>query len=100
VLPYPEPQSVWPAASQARFLALKAQAIEVVELQRRVPSTKQQAGAALARRDAWLGRHIAEAVVVWDGRDPALGRLVRSLEERLGEDVWALDPTERLPGLG
>ena len=53
-----------------------------------------QAGAALARRDAWLARNVDEALVVWDGKDPGLGRLVRTLEDRLGEDVWIVDPAE------
>ena len=58
------------------------------------PTSKQQAGGALARRDAWLARNAAEAVVVWDGVDPALGKLHRSLEDHLGDDVWVLDPAE------
>ena len=50
---------------------------------------------ALARRDAWLARHAHEAVVVWDGQDPATGKLVRSLRDHLGEeDVWILSPAE------
>jgi hypothetical protein len=48
----------------------------------------------LARRDAWLARHVQEAVVVWDGDDARLGRLHRSLEDHLGADVWLLDPRE------
>jgi hypothetical protein len=65
----------------------------VITLQKNQPATKQAAGAALARRDAWLGRHAAEAVVVWDGEDPAVGRTVRSLQDHLGEDeVWVLEP--------
>jgi uncharacterized phage-like protein YoqJ len=94
VLPYPEPQSVWPAASQARFRDLIDAARDVITLQKRAPDSKQQAGAALARRDAWLARNAAEAVLVWDGKDPALGRLFRSLEDHLGDDVWVLDPNE------
>lgn len=98
VLPYPDPESVWPAASQARFRSLVDLAVSVVELQRRVPATRQQAGAALARRDAWLIRQAHDALVVWDGQDAALGKLVRSLEDRLGEDVWILDPSELTTG--
>ncbi len=94
VLPYPDPQSVWPAPAQARFEALAGRAEQTLLLQRRSPSSKQQAGAALARRDAWLARHAAEAVLVWDRVDPALGKLHRSLEDHLGDDVWVLDPTE------
>ena len=64
-----------------------------VTLQNKVPETKQSIGAALARRDAWLARHADEAIVVWDGDDPAVGRTVRSLQEHLGEEqVWLLEP--------
>jgi ribonuclease HI/uncharacterized phage-like protein YoqJ len=94
VLAYPEPQAVWPAASRRRFEGLVDQATQVVLLQKRVPASKQQAGAALARRDAWLAREADEAVLVWDRTDDALGRLFRSFEDRLGEDVWVVDPTE------
>ncbi len=94
VLPYPDPQSVWPASAQARFEALVAQAAQTVLLQKRLPTSKQQAGAALARRDAWLARQAAEAVLVWDGQDPTLAKLRRSLEDHLGDDVWVVDPTE------
>ncbi len=94
VLAYPEPQAVWPAASRRRFEGLVDRASQVVLLQKRTPASKQQAGAALARRDAWLARQAAEAVVVWDRTDDALGRLFRSFEDRLGEDVWVVDPTE------
>ncbi len=94
VLPYPDPESVWPGAAQARFRALADQAAQTVLLQQRRPTSKQQAGAALARRDAWLARNAAEAVLVWDRSDPALGKLFRSLEDHLGDDVWVVDPTE------
>jgi ribonuclease HI/uncharacterized phage-like protein YoqJ len=93
VLPYPDPESVWPAASQARFHEVRDRATDVVQLQKKAPTSKQEAGAALARRDAWIARHATEAVLVWDGRDESLGRLFRSLEDHLGDDVWVLDPT-------
>jgi ribonuclease HI/uncharacterized phage-like protein YoqJ len=94
VLPYPDPQSMWPAAAQARFQGLADQAVQTVLLQKRLPTSKQQAGGALARRDAWLARNAAEAVLVWDRVDPVLGKLARSLEDHLGDDVWVLDPAE------
>jgi ribonuclease HI len=93
VLAFPEPDSVWPLASRQSFAKLLASAAGVVTLQKNKPATKQAAGGALARRDAWLGRHGAEAIVVWDGEDPAVGRTVRSLQDHLGEDeVWVLEP--------
>jgi uncharacterized phage-like protein YoqJ len=94
VLAYPEPQSVWPAASRLRFEGLVEQAEQVVLLQKRAPASTQQAGAALARRDAWLTRVADEAIFVWDRSDDVIGRLVRSFEDRLGDDVWVVDPTE------
>ncbi|MEZ5143556.1 MAG: hypothetical protein R2726_13715 [Acidimicrobiales bacterium] len=94
VLPYPEPHRVWPAASQARFEHLVDRARDVITLQRKAPDSKQKAAAALRRRDGWLARFCDEAVVVWDGEDDVVGRLVRSLEDHLGEDVWIIDPAE------
>lgn len=93
VLPYPDPESVWPAASQERFRRLLDLAADRVVLQAKAPDNKQQAGGALARRDAWLARHAHEAVIVWDRDDEAVGRLVRSFQDHLGEeDVWVLNP--------
>jgi ribonuclease HI len=93
VLPYPRPESVWPEASRARFRTVRDRAREVITLEKKEPTSKQKAGAALARRDAWLARNVAEALLVWDGVDPALAKLSRSLEDHLGDDVWILDPT-------
>ena len=94
VLPYPDPESVWPTSSQARFRSLLAGAKASLVLQRNKPTSKQQAGGALARRDAWLARNASEAVVVWDGVDDYVGRTVRSLQDHLGEEeVWVLSPS-------
>ena len=61
-------------------------------LQGKSPESKQAAGAALGRRNAWLARHAHEAVVVWDGTDDAIGRLIRSFQDHLGkENVWIVD---------
>jgi ribonuclease HI/uncharacterized phage-like protein YoqJ len=94
VQPYPEPDRPWPAASRDRYAELVRGAEAAVLLERKAPETKQKAGAALARRDAWLANHADQAVVVWDGADPALGRLVRTLEDRLDDDVWLVNPAE------
>jgi ribonuclease HI/uncharacterized phage-like protein YoqJ len=96
VLPYPEPDSLWPAGSRKAFRALLEGAASSVVLQARAPASKQLAGAALRRRDAWLASHANEAVVVWDGTDPAIGRVARALQDSLGEeDVWVLPPPPR-----
>ncbi|HSL59639.1 MAG TPA: ribonuclease H [Acidimicrobiales bacterium] len=97
VLPYPDADAPWPAASRARFAELRRAAAAEVVLEGKIPDTKQKAGAALARRDAWLARNVASAILVWDGRDAALRRLARSLEDHLGDEVWILDPTELVP---
>jgi ribonuclease HI len=93
VLPYPDPDSQWPSSSRTAFRALLDGAESAVVLQAKPPATKQLAGAALRRRDGWLARHAHEALAVWDGRDPAVGRSVRALQDALGDaDVWVVTP--------
>jgi ribonuclease HI len=93
VLAYPDPGSQWPAGSRKAFQALLDGAASTVVLQDRPPSSKPLAGAALRRRDAWLARNAHEAIAVWDGLDPAVGRTVRALQDALGEDeVWIIAP--------
>ena len=93
VLPYPDPDTLWPPASRAAYRALVDRAQSTVVLQAKAPATKALAGGALRRRDAWLARHAAEAVAVWDGNDAAVGRAVRAMQDALGEDdVWILTP--------
>ena len=92
VQPYPAPEKQWPSTSQDRYAELIRHAGAAVLLERTVPDSKPKFGAALARRDGWLAKHADEALVVWDGSDPALGKLVRTLEEKLGDDVWIIDP--------
>ena len=92
VQPYPAPESQWPSSSRDRYAELIRHAGAAVLLERTAPDSKQKFGAALARRDAWLAKHADEAVVVWDGKDPALGKLVRTLEDKLGDDVWIVEP--------
>jgi ribonuclease HI len=93
VLPYPDQESVWPVTSQGRYRSLLQGASDKVLLQRDPPETKQKAGAALSRRDGWLVRNADEAIVVWDGQDEYVGRLVRALQDALGEEeVWVVSP--------
>jgi uncharacterized phage-like protein YoqJ len=94
VLPYPEPDRPWPRESRTHFAGLLEQAATSITLEKRSPATKQLAGAALRRRDAWLARQVDSAVVVWDQDDEDVGRLVRSLEDHLGPDqVLLVHPT-------
>jgi len=93
VLPYPDPDSQWPSSSRKAFRAILDGAQSAVVLQTKPPATKQLAGAALRRRDAWLARHAQEALAVWDGEDATVGRAVRALQDALGEDeVWVVPP--------
>jgi ribonuclease HI/uncharacterized phage-like protein YoqJ len=93
VLPYPDQDSVWPPASRDRYQELLAAAARTLVLQDKAPTSRQQAGGALARRDAWLARVADEAVVVWDGADANLGKVVRTLQEKTGEEnVWIVAP--------
>lgn len=86
VLPYPDPDRPWPVEARRHFAELVGSAATTITLEHRSPATKQLAGAALARRDAWLARQVNAAVVVWDREDDGVGRLVRSLEDHLGPD--------------
>lgn len=93
VLAFPGQEKVWPAASRRRFEELRSAAAGQVVLQAEAPGDRAAAGLALSRRDAWLARQGSEALIVWDGEDPAVGRLVRSLRDHLGEEeVWVVDP--------
>jgi ribonuclease HI len=95
VLPYPQSDGQWPDSSRQRFKELLRGAMAAVQLERTVPANRQRAGASLSRRDGWLAAQVDEAVVVWngkDGRDDNVGRFVRKLQGRLGEEnVWILD---------
>lgn len=86
VLPFPDPDAPWPAASRAWFRSVLAAADVTITLEAREPATKQLAGAAIGRRDAWLARNVDAALVVWDQEDDLVGRQVRSLEDHVGQD--------------
>lgn len=98
VLAFPDFDGRWPGASRQRFRTLLDDADEVVTLQSKQPDTTGKVSAAFRRRDAWLGRHADEAVVVWDGSEPNVGKSVRSLQDELGEEqVWVFSPEEVAP---
>ncbi|MFN2505677.1 MAG: SLOG family protein [Acidimicrobiales bacterium] len=93
VLSYPEQEAPWPADTRRRYGHLLGRADGQVVLQAKRPDSRQQAGAALRRRDAWLARNGDEALVVWDGEDPLVGRTVRALQDAMGEEqVLIIEP--------
>ena len=94
ILPYPEPDRVWSAPLRARFAELSGVARKSVTLEKKQPGSRADAGAAMARRDGWLRTAADEALIVWDGQDPALRALVLAVENALGDDVWILAPPE------
>lgn len=91
VLPYPEPDKVWPDSSRRRYRVLLDQARSTITLDRTAPSTRQAAGKAAGNRDRWLVGSADAAVVVWDGQDRGLGELVGALE-RKDADVFPIAP--------
>ncbi len=95
VLPFPDPDSRWPDDSREKYRRLVSSAREVRTLERKVPDSNQKVAGSFRRREAWLVRNADEALVVWDGKDGAIGKSVRSLQKDLGEEnVWIVDPNE------
>jgi ribonuclease HI len=88
VLPYPEPERMWPPAAQARFHELVSEAAAVVRLEKKVPADNKAAGQALDRRNGWLRKVATEAIVVWDHEEPRVGKVVAALEQAMPDDVW------------
>ena len=94
VQPFPDPDAKWPSASRQAYRRLLDQADDVVLLQKKAVRTPTDVRRAMGQRDAWLTRSADAAIVVWDGRDALLGKVVRALEKEVGDEVWILDPAE------
>ncbi len=92
VLPFPDPDEVWPPESRDRYRRLLAGAVATVVLAPAKPMSKQAAGIAIGRRDDWLVARADGAIVVWDGHDRALGDTVKALEHRIPDEVWIVTP--------
>ena len=93
VLPYPDPDKPWPSGARAHFADILRRSSTVITLDERSPATKQLAGAAMGRRDAWLAGQVDAAIVVWDHDDDATRRIIATLEDRLGaEHVLLVHP--------
>ena len=74
------------------FRLLVDAAHETIVISPKEPATKQAAGIAIGKRNAWLIAHADAAVVVWDGTDRTLRDDVRALERRIPDDVWVVAP--------
>lgn len=97
VLAFPRMDERWPEESRRRYQELLDGAHETVTLQNTQPDSREKLAASFRRRDAWLYRHAHEAVVVWDGTDPMVGKQVRSLRDEVGEEeLWIVTPSEVL----
>ncbi|MFN8052112.1 MAG: RNase H family protein [Acidimicrobiales bacterium] len=88
VLPYPDPDKVWPASSRAHFADLLTGASRVITLDAAAPATRQLAGRASGRRDTWITGHADAAILVWDGIDRHLGALAATLEQREADVIF------------
>jgi uncharacterized phage-like protein YoqJ len=93
VLPYPDPDSVWPELRRARYRRARDGAASTVTLGKKEPKTRQEAGRGIGIRNATLVGAAHGALVVWDERDRNVGDLVRSLEKRIPDDIIVLAPT-------
>jgi ribonuclease HI/uncharacterized phage-like protein YoqJ len=92
VLPFPEPDKVWPDARRAQFKLLVDGARETIVITPKPPATKQAAGAAIGKRNTWLVAQADAALVVWDGTDRTLRDDVRALERKIPDDIWTISP--------
>lgn len=93
VLPFPNSDSKWPNASREEFAELLASARDEVLLSSQEPLNKVAFGTALGKRDQWLANNVDEAVIVWDEKEPYVGKFVGLLREHLGEEnVWIVNP--------
>jgi ribonuclease HI/uncharacterized phage-like protein YoqJ len=92
VLAFPNPDEVWPHARRATFRHLMAEAKATLTFSADKPTSTQVAARVIARRNDWLAAQADCALVVWDGKDRALGTRVRALEKRIPDDVWIIPP--------
>ncbi len=92
ILPFPDPDANWPGAARRRFAELCTAADAVVRLERKAPESVQRAGQALDRRNGWLRKVADEALIVWDGSERRVGRVVADFEKSHPDDVWVVSP--------
>jgi len=81
-----EYDAVWSRESRERYRDLVGKALAVVTFDDRKPTSKQQAGGMIGRRDAWLARNASSAIVVHDGEDEHTEKKLAALVVQLGEE--------------
>jgi ribonuclease HI len=89
VLPHEGFGSVWPEVRRAWFDELRNGATLTLTLEKRAPDTKQQAGLFQSKRDEWIRRNVAEAIVIGAPDDPAYDAYTKALGD---EQVFLLRP--------
>ena len=92
VLPFPDPETMWPESSQRHFAELRSKASSEAVVAAKNPRSRLEAGRALGRRDEWLAEHGAEAILVWDGKEENVGRLHQRFDRAFDGDVWVVEP--------
>lgn len=95
VLAYPDPDAVWSSDARRRYADLLAKAATTVTISTKKPTSKQDAGMAIGRRNDWLLERANAAVVVWDRKDSRLGAAVAQLDRLDPGDVWIVEPAPR-----
>jgi ribonuclease HI len=92
VLAYPDFDRLWPEPARLRFSRLLDRAEAVIVRQKQPPTSRQQAGASLARRDSWARKEVDEALIVWNGLPGPIEGQVAAWRQALGEEeVWVVD---------
>jgi ribonuclease HI len=92
ILPFPDPDRSLSSDARGRFQDLVGRAREVVQLEKKSPSGKDEFAKAMRRRDVWLTTAADQAILVWDQVDNRLDRLFSDLDTRLGPELTVLLP--------
>lgn len=92
VVAFPDQDRNLSTASRARYADLVGRAHEVVALERKRPSDRDDFIKAMRRRDVWLSTVADEAILVWDEVDDRFDRLYADLDVRLGANLTVLHP--------
>jgi ribonuclease HI len=92
VLAFDGQEERWPQATRRRYEELRLGAQDEVVIVGEAPRSTTEFGKVMGRRDDWLAKHAAEAIVVRKSDDRTLAEVQRKLERTIGDDVWVLEP--------